>query len=84
MNGRRICFSKKCHRYKEEIVCTREQFFNSHVIKKTTDEVISTLKEIGLKLPFDVLGRYTLLNLFTDLSEKSVAEEILYERFEVK
>jgi len=76
MNSR-ICLLPKCHIYKVKIPCRREDFFRSHVIKKSTDDVIAVLKNIGLVMPFDDLGRFTVLNIFTDLCRESVARRIL-------
>ena len=42
-------------------------------MKKSTKRVIEILKDIGLVLPFNLLGRYTILNIFTDLCKESVA-----------
>jgi len=83
LNGR-ICLSPKCNIYKIKTICNREQFFRSHVMKKSTEDIVSVLENIGLKIPFRLLGRYTILNIFTDLCESKIAESILYERFEVK
>lgn len=58
-------------------LCRREDFFRSHVIKKSTNDVIIVLKNIGLDIPFDDLGRFTILNIFTDLCKESVAKRIL-------
>lgn len=76
MNSR-ICLSPECHIYKVKTLCRREDFFRSHVIKKSTNDVIIVLKNIGLDIPFDDLGRFTILNIFTDLCKESVAKRIL-------
>lgn len=79
MNSR-ICLSPECHIYKVKTLCRREDFFRNHVIKKSTDDVIAVLKNSGLVMPFDDLGRFTLLNIFTDLCKESTARRILGDK----
>lgn len=73
----RVCIDHVCIDYGIEKQCTREVFFRSHVVRKTTDQVINALKVIGLVIPFEALSRYTILNIFTDFCEGSTAKEIL-------
>lgn len=46
-------------------------------MKKSTEKVIEILEGIGLVVPFNLLGRYTILNIFTDLCQESVANKII-------
>ena len=73
----RVCIEPECYLYKIPRLCTRENFFRGHVMKKSTEKVIEILKDIGLVVPFDLLGRYTILNIFTDLCKETVANEII-------
>jgi len=71
------CIQPECPLNKITTLSTREDFFRSHVMKKKTERVIEILKDIGLVLPFDILGRYSILNIFTDLCREPYASKII-------
>ena len=75
------CLIPICYLYQFTTLSTREEFWRGHVVKKSTDSVIAYLKDIGLKLPFgislNVLGRRTILNIFTDLCREPYASKII-------
>ena len=70
-----------CYLYQVTTLSTREEFWYGHVVKKPTDIVMEYLKDIGLKLPFgislNILGRITILNIFTDLCREPYASKII-------
>lgn len=74
-----ICLEDECYRSKSSVLCTREEFFRGHVVKKSTEKIKEILIKFHLVVREDDLNRYTLLNIFTDLCKESVALKILEE-----
>ena len=70
------CIHKSCNLFCKTIQTSRERFFE-HTKKKQTEHVVKILKEIGIILPFEYLGRYTILNLFTDLCKEPLASNFI-------
>jgi len=70
-----------CYLNEKSTMCTRNEFFHGHVVKKSTESVVEVLKTIGFKMPFDIsfniLGRRTFLNIFTDLCREPYATKII-------
>lgn len=75
------CLIHGCYRNEVSTTSTRNEFFYGHVEKKSTENVIEVLKTIGFKMPFDIsfniLGRRTILNIFTDLCREPYASKII-------
>ncbi|MCH7560366.1 MAG: hypothetical protein IIC67_03185 [Thaumarchaeota archaeon] len=71
------CIQPECHLSEIATTGDRGGFFRSHVMKKKTERVIDILKNVGLVMPWSRLGRYTILNIFTDLCKEPYASEII-------
>lgn len=75
------CLFLDCPINKKKIQSTRDEFWHGHVEKKSTDVVMEYLKDIGLVMPFgislNILGRRTILNIFTDLCREPYASKII-------
>ena len=75
------CLRHGCYLNEKSTTCTRNEFFHGHVAKKSTENVVEVLKTIGFKLPFDIsfniFGRRTILNIFTDLCREPYATKII-------
>ena len=75
------CLIPGCYRNQITTLSTREEFWYGHVVKKSTDNVMEYLKDIGFMMPFgislNILGRRTILNIFTDLCREPYASKII-------
>ena len=75
------CLIGGCYRNQVTTKSTRREYFHGHVEKKSIVTVMEYLRDIGLKLPFgislNILGRRTILNIFTDLCREPYASKII-------
>lgn len=71
------CIQPECNLSKITTLGTRDGFFRNHVMSKNTEKVIEILKNAELVMPWDMLGRYTILNIFTDLCKEPCASKII-------
>ena len=78
-----LCLDKDCYRSEVSTLCTREEFWYGHVTKKSTEKVIEILTKYNLVVHEDELGRYTLLNIFTDFCKERIALKI-FRDYELK
>ena len=71
------CLFPECFRNKIKTQSMRDVFFRGHAMKKSTDRVVDVLKIYGIDLPFEKLGRYTILNIYTDLCIEPNATDLI-------
>ena len=71
------CLDSQCHLHDSKTLSSRDSFFRSHVVKKSTSRIIEILNEFDLVTFPNLLGRYTLANIFTDFCREPIASSII-------